>query len=144
MNRRFRLGSVLRARQAQEDAARSAVLRARAEANRAAEHQVQTEHTLSERDVPDHADSLAFVAAQAARQALAAELSAAAMATASADAAVEDRMGELTTAAVRRRAMEKLAERHADDVRKADARAGQHQLDELAGARRGNPGGGDR
>jgi flagellar protein FliJ len=144
MIRRFRLANVLRARQAQEDAARGAVLRARADAARAADQQASVEHALSERDVPDEAQSLAFVAAQAARQALAAEISAATLATASAHARVDDRMGQLTTAAVRRRTVEKLAERHADDVRKADARAGQHQLDELAGARRGNPGGGEQ
>jgi flagellar protein FliJ len=141
MTRRFRLASVLRARQAQEDAARGAVLRARAEANKAADEHTHLEHALSERDSLDQAHSIAFVAAAAARQALAAEIAAARSAAATAYAKVDERMEELTDASVRRRSVEKMAERHAEGVRKKDQQAGQHQLDELAGSRHGNPGG---
>jgi flagellar protein FliJ len=146
MKRRFRLASVLRARRAQEDAARGAVVRAHADVHEAAEHQAQSEHALAERDslAVTHREALAFVAAQAARQALAAEISAAGRATAAAETAVDDRMGELTDAAVRRRAVEKLAERHAEAVRKDDASTSQKLLDDLAGARHGTQPGGDR
>lgn len=143
--RKFRLSSVLRARQAQEDAARGAVLRARADAARAADRQARTEHALSEHEVVDESESIAFVAAQAARQALAAEIAAASRATTAAFGVVDARMDDLTTAAIRRRSVERLAERHAEDVRREDARRGQNQLDELAGTRHGpNPGGGEQ
>jgi flagellar FliJ protein len=143
--RKFRLSSVLRARQAQEDAARGAVLRARSDAARAADKQARSEHALAEHDVVEESESIAFVAAQAARQALAAEIAAASRATAAALGVVDQRMDELTVAAIRRRSVERLAERHAEDVRREDARSGQNQLDELAGTRHGSdPDGGER
>lgn len=144
MMRRFRLASVLRARQAQEDAARGAVQRARADATRAVDQQAQHEHALAGHDVVVRAESLAFVAAQAARQALAAEISVATRVSAAARAVVDERLDDLTCAAVRRRSVEKLAERHEQDLRREDARAGQHQLDELAGIRHGNQPGDQR
>jgi flagellar biosynthesis chaperone FliJ len=136
MTRRFRLAGVLRARQAQEDAAKAGALRARADAETAAEGVRRRKRALADRPVPDSVQAAAYVAVLSARQAMAGELAAATRMSEDAVDAVQDRVTDLTDAAVRRRTMERLAERHAVTRRKAEDRAGQQPLDELASARR--------
>jgi hypothetical protein len=118
----FRLGAVLRARKAQEDAAKAAVVRARGEAAVAHGAVHARERDLDGRRVPDGATSAAFAATLMARQATAAALSAAIGAASLADETVQERLDDLTDAAVQRRTIEKLQERH-DLTRKQTAAA---------------------
>lgn len=130
---RFRLATVLRARKAQEGVAQAAAARARAEAQRAADQTVRRRKTLAERDLPDDQKAVAFTAAVWARQALAGALNDAIGLATNAEAVSRDRVEELATAAVRRRALEQLAQQHADAERQAEERAERAALDELAG-----------
>ncbi|MEV4514912.1 cell envelope biogenesis protein TolA [Dactylosporangium sp. NPDC049525] len=118
----FRLGAVLRARKAQEDAAKAAVVRARGEATAAHGSVHARERDLDGRRVPDGASSAAFAATLMARQAIAGALSTAIGVASLADETVQDRLDDLTDAAVQRRTIEKLQERH-DLTRKQTAAA---------------------
>jgi len=129
----FRLATVLRARRAQEDIARVAAARARTDAERAASDiQLRARH-LDRRGLPDGASGSAFAAAMWARRSLATALGDAIAAAGAADAVSEERRGELVDAAVRRRALEQLAERHDEAERRAGESAERAVLDELAG-----------
>src|SRR2546423_9611899 len=132
MKRGFRLAGVLRARQAQEDAARGEVLRARRGAAQAAEAVEARDRTLATHQVPDEDTARALVAALTARQAMAASLATARQLAALAQVRVAERAGELTEAAQHRRTVEKLAERHAEERLRHDRAADQNVLDELA------------
>src|SRR5213078_1646292 len=123
---------VLRARQAQEDAARGEVLRARRGAAQAADAVEARDRTLATHQVPDEDTARAVVAALTARQAMAGSLAAARQLAALAEVRVAERAQELTAAAQRRRTVEKLAERHAEERRRRDQSADQSALDELA------------
>jgi flagellar biosynthesis chaperone FliJ len=70
-----------------------------------------------------------------ARQAMAAELSAAVAMIGQADTVVADRDGDLTAAATRRRTVEKLGERHAAARRTAEEAAAQREADDLTSTR---------
>ncbi|MDG6102026.1 cell envelope biogenesis protein TolA [Dactylosporangium aurantiacum] len=130
----FRLGAVLRARKAQEDAAKAAVVRARADAA-AAHGAVQArERDLDRRRPPDAATSAAFAATLMARQAVAGALSAAIGAAALADETVQDRLDDLTGAAVQRRTIEKLQERHDLTRKQTVAAAEAKAVDDLTTA----------
>lgn len=136
MTRKFRLASVLRARRAQEDMAKGEVVRARAAAEAAVQRRAHSERALAVRGRPDSGTSRAYAAALSARQALAGELALAVRLADDADRAVRGKVDGLTEAAVRRRTMEKLADRHAEAVERADAEAGQQLIDEIASTRR--------
>lgn len=128
---KFRLGAVLRARKAQEDAAKAALVKARGEADVAAVR-VQARRTeIDERHVTPGASASAFAAAMTARQALAAELSVAIGAAQLADGQVDERIADLTDAAVQRRTLEKLEERHALTRRRSAEAADQKSVDDL-------------
>ena len=132
MNRLFRLGPVLRARKAQEDVARGAVNQSRAEI-RDAQALVKRRHLdLVGSEAPTEGTARAIVASLAARQSLAAGLFGAQRMVHDAEEVNRDRMAVLADAAKRRRAVEMLAERHADSVRAHDLRVDQAVLDELA------------
>jgi flagellar FliJ protein len=132
MKRGFRLASVLRARQAQEDAARGEVLRARRGAAQAAETVETRDRTLTNHQMPGEDTARALVAALTARQAMAASLAIARQLADLAEVRVTERAEELTLAAQRRRTVEKLAERHAEERLRRDLAADQSALDELA------------
>src|SRR5437660_12608336 len=132
MKRGFRLASVLRARQAQEDAARGEVLRARQVAAQAAATPEARDQNLTGHQMPNADTARALVAALTARQAMAASLAVAQQLAVAAEAKVAEQAGELTEAARRRRTVEKLAERHAEQSRRRDQHADQRTLDELA------------
>ena len=132
MNRLFRLGPVLRARKAQEDAARGAVNQSRAEI-REAQALVKRRHLdLVGAEAPTEGTARAMVASLVARQSLAASLSGAHRMVHDAEQVERERMAALADAARRRRAVELMAERHAELVRAHDLRIDQAALDEIA------------
>jgi flagellar FliJ protein len=128
----FRLASVLRARQAQEDAAKSAAARAREAADAAAAAARRREDALHARAVPTDGTARAVIAALTARHSMAAELSAALRMVEGAERDVSDRVSELAEASTRRRSVEKLAERHAAEELHEEQAADQRTIDELA------------
>ncbi|MER7002610.1 cell envelope biogenesis protein TolA [Dactylosporangium sp. NPDC000555] len=130
----FRLGAVLRARKAQEDMAKAAVVRARADATAAAQRVLARGRDLDGRGVPGTASSTAYAATLTARQALAGELAAAIGASRLADDGVNERMGELTDAAVQRRTIEKLQERHDATRKRTEAAAEAKAVDDITTA----------
>lgn len=132
MNRRFRLGPVLRARQAQEDVARGAVVQARAEERSAAALVKRRQLDLMGADAPSEGTARAMVASMVARQSLAAGLSAAQRMVGDAEQDTQRKVTELADAAKRRRAVERLAQRHTDALRAHDQAVDQANIDELA------------
>jgi len=140
VTRRFRLASVLRARLAQESAAQATVVRARADAAAAADRHARRQRALTGHPSLAGGTASCYAAALSARQAMAGEVAAAAQLAAAAADIVGVRMTELTSAAVRRRSVETLAERHAAEQQCADERASQLAIDEIATTRRGSTG----
>jgi flagellar FliJ protein len=132
VNRLFRLGPVLRARKAQEDVARGAVVQSRAELRDAAALVKRRQLELAGADAPTEGTARAMVASLVARQSLAASLSGAHQLVVDADDVTRERTAELTDAAKRRRAVELMSERHAELVRVHDLAVDQRSIDELA------------
>lgn len=132
MNRMFRLGPVLRARKAQEDAARGAVVQSRADVRDAAALVKRRQLDLAGADAPSEGTARAMVASLVARQSLAASLSGAHRMVVDAEEVTRERVAELADAAKRRRAVELMAERHAEAVRVHDLATDQASIDELA------------
>lgn len=135
----FRLAAVLRARHAQEDAAKAAVVRARADASAALLRASALERDLDRRDVPEISSAAAFSATMSARSALAGALGAAIGVTEMANETVEDRMRDLTAAAVQRRTLEKLEERHAAARKHTEEKADEKAVDDLTTAAASRP-----
>jgi hypothetical protein len=135
MTRRFRLAGVLRARLAQERAAKAVVAGAHAEEAAAEQRRARLDRALTARPMAGRGPAAWYVAALSARQAMAAEVSDAGRLRAAAAETVQARTADLTGAAVRRRTIEALADRHAEVVRRAEDRAEQQAVDELAAAR---------
>lgn len=123
----FRLGAVLRARKAQEDTAKAAVLRARTQAGLAAARVGGFERDLDGRDAPHESAAVSFAATMSARNALASALADALGMAGMAEDVVRETSADLTRAAIQRRIIEKLEERHAAARRRtgetADAKA---------------------
>ena len=132
MNRFFRLSPVLRARKAQEDAARGAVNQSRAEIREAQALAKRRHLDLVGAQAPTEGTARAMVASLVARQSLAAGLFSARRMVADAEEVERERLAMLADAAKRRRAVELMAERHAELVRAHDLRVDQAGLDELA------------
>jgi hypothetical protein len=124
---------VLRARKAQEGVAQAAAARARAEERAAAETIKERRRVLADRDLPGDQTATAFAAAIWARQALAGALNDSLGLARTAETVTRQRVEDLAAAAVRRRALEQLAERHAEAQRQAEELAERAVLDELAG-----------
>ena len=132
MNRLFRLGPVLRARKAQEDAARGAVNKSRAEILEAQAMVKRRQLDLVGSQAPSEGSARAMVASLVARQSLAGALMGAQRMVEDAEEVERERKAVLADAAKRRRAVEMMAERHAEMVRAHDLRTDQANLDELA------------
>ena len=132
MNRFFRLSPVLRARKAQEDAAKGAVIQSRAEIRDAQALVRRKQLDLVGSDAPTEGSARAMVASLVARQSLAGALISAQKMVTEAEEVERERMAVLADAAKRRRAVEMMAERHAEMVRANDLRKDQANLDELA------------
>ena len=140
MTRGFRLSSLLRARQAQEDVARGAVSRSRS-AHEAAHHAATvSEAALHATSAPPSGTAHAVVAAIAAQRALAAGLAAARQTVLDTGQAHGERLEELAGAAQRRRVVERLAERHVAAAERsalaAEQRADAGELRRLMAAHR--------
>jgi flagellar export protein FliJ len=135
MNRRFRLAAVLRARKAQENAAKGAVRAARTAEQAAIERRQAREAALVAQPTLNGAPAPWFVAAMSARQAMAAEVSAMARYAEQLADVTEEKTAELTEAAVRRRSVEALEVRHEAAVTAEDQAAEQRAVDEIAGRR---------
>ena len=132
MNRMFRLGPVLRARKAQEDAARGAVIQSRADIRDAEARVKRRRLELTGADAPTEGTARAMVASLVARQSLAAGLFSAQRMVVDAEDIEREKIAALTEAAKKRRAVEMMAERHAEAIRDHDLRVDQANLDELA------------
>ncbi|HEY0000439.1 MAG TPA: cell envelope biogenesis protein TolA [Actinoplanes sp.] len=132
MSSLFRLAPVLRARKAQEDAARGAVNKSRAEVRDAEALVKRRSLDLVGAEAPSEGTARAIVASLVARQSLAAGLISAHRMVDDAEEVERERMAVLADAAKRRRAVEKMAERHAEMVRANDLRKDQAALDELS------------
>lgn len=132
MNRFFRLSPVLRARKAQEDAAKGAVIQSRAEIRQAEQLVRRRQLDLVGSDAPTEGTARAMVASLVARQSLAGALMSAQRMVSDAEEVERERMSVLADAAKRRRAVEMMAERHAEMVRANDLRTDQANLDEIA------------
>ena len=132
MNRFFRLSPVLRARKAQEDAAKGAVIQSRAEIREAQQMARRRQLDLMGSQAPDEGSARAMVASLVARQSLAGALMSAQRMVEDAEEVERQRMAVLADAAKRRRAVEMMAERHAEMVRANDLRVDQANLDEIA------------
>jgi flagellar protein FliJ len=132
VNRLFRLGPVLRARKAQEDAARGAVIQSRQEIREAQQLAKRRALDLTGADAPTEGTARAMVASMVARQSLAQSLTNAHRMVADAEEVTREKVAELSDAAKRRRAVEMMSERHAETVRTHDLKVDQANLDELA------------
>ncbi|WP_306204027.1 flagellar export protein FliJ [Actinoplanes sp. RD1] len=132
MNRLFRLGPVLRARKAQEDAARGALIQSRQEIREAQQLVKRRQLDLAGADAPTEGTARAMVASMVARQSLAATLSGAHKLVDEAEERTREKVAELADAAKRRRAVEMLSERHAETVKRHDATVEQNNIDEIA------------
>jgi flagellar protein FliJ len=133
--RGFRLGSVLRARLAQENSARGAVLRARREAEEAEERVRRMDAAVDARRAPEGTSAAVYAATLWARHALAAELTAAVAVAGELHGVTEERAVDLTAAATRRLSVERLAERHAEAADHAELAAAQAEADDLTMSR---------
>ncbi|WP_030177117.1 flagellar FliJ family protein [Spirillospora albida] len=137
MKRKFKLAPVLRARRAQENAAKGDVARARLEAVTTDEHARLLDQELEARIVhPETSTALAFAATRAALRARATDLSAARAAADRAHGMVGEHLAAWSAASSRRRSVEKLGERHAEAVRRADEAADQRAVDDLTTRRK--------
>jgi flagellar export protein FliJ len=132
MSRGFRFSSLLRARQAQEDVAKGAVSRARTAREAARGAAAAGKVALHATSLPPAGTAHAIVAALAAQRAMAAGLAAARQVASNLERHHAERMDVLTVAATRRRAVERLGERHAEGERRADLAAEQRAIDEIA------------
>ncbi|MCO8272604.1 cell envelope biogenesis protein TolA [Actinoplanes sp. TRM 88003] len=123
---------MLRARKAQEDAAKGAVIQSRAEIRDAQALVRRKQLDLVGAEAPTEGTARAMVASLVARQSLAGALMSAHKMVTEAEEVERERMAVLADAAKRRRAVEMMAERHAEMVRANDLRKDQANLDELA------------
>lgn len=132
MNRLFRLGPVLRARKAQEDAAKGEVIQSRQQIREAEALLKRRQLDLTGANAPTEGTARAMVASMVARQSMAATLSGAHRMVADAEDLSREKQAGLADAAKRRRAVEMMAERHAETVKAHDLKTEQLNLDELA------------
>jgi flagellar FliJ protein len=132
---KFRLATVLRARNAQESAAKTRTVQARLIADGAAAEVHRQAATLDAAADVDPVIASALAVAMSARHAMAAALSAAIGIGRQAEGDLTDRQSELAVAASQRRAMERLAARHQQTRRRAADAAERRELDDLTAAR---------
>jgi flagellar FliJ protein len=132
VNRLFRLGPVLRARKAQEDAAKGAAIQSRQEIRDAQALVKRRQLDLAGADAPTEGTARAMVASMVARQSMAATLSGAHRMVADAEELAREKQAELADAAKRHRAVELMAERHTETVKAHDLRTEQLAVDEMA------------
>jgi flagellar biosynthesis chaperone FliJ len=130
----FVLATVLRVRKLQEEMARAEVAAAQAGGHRARTEHARREALLAGRPAPGTAQSAQWLAAVAGNLALAADAYAAREAVVAADEATESAMGRWAEASSARKGIDRLAERHAEAVRRDQDRRAQQESDDRAGA----------
>ncbi len=124
--------TMLRARQAAEDAAALEVAQAHRQLSQARTDALAQDERMDQLGTPDTASAQAFLAATAARHAAAATHAAAHHRAAFAENRVTTGVAALGAAAQARRTVEKLAEREAGENFKAMLATGVRDLDEAA------------
>jgi flagellar biosynthesis chaperone FliJ len=129
--------TVLRARQAQEDLIAQGLAVARRDAGRAADQHAEQLARVSAMALPESQSVPAFHASLAAQQAAVATLAAARNRMLFAEGRVAGKMAELTTAARSRRTVEKLHERHQEELASTASLLAQQELDEVSIGRHG-------
>ncbi len=132
MNRMFRLGPVLRARKAQEDAARGSANQSGADVRNTKALVKRRQLDLVGRDAPTEGSARAMVAVLVARQSVATRLAGAHRMVDDAEQVEREQLAELVDAAKHRRAGEIMAQRHAESVRTHDLTVDQAAVDERA------------
>lgn len=131
MNTKFRLAGVLRLRQLEEDAAKARLARANADLAQTVEEAGGLAAYLEAS--PDHASTGASLAAIAASRAATSALFSALEVEARRKAGeIDEAFSGLQQARSSRLGLEKLQDRHDDDVSRAEGRAEQAVLDEVA------------
>jgi hypothetical protein len=132
---RFRFAGLLRARLAQESVAKAAVARSRFAAGNAHAEVHRQAASLDAAEQVHVSTAHALAGAIAGRQAMAAVLSGAITAARSADGVVAETMDDLAVAGRQRKAIDKLAERHARARQRAADAAERAEHDDLVNAR---------
>jgi flagellar protein FliJ len=131
----FRLAAVLRARKNAEDAAKTAAAQARREAEQLAAKVRERERQLDQQTVPGSVSAQAFTASLLARQSLVATLNDALIAAGQAEQRSALQITAVKEAAIRRRAMEHLEQRHNSTQQQKEEAAEDAAQDDLTGAR---------
>ena len=141
--KRFRLSAVARARRATEDVAKTAAARAKANAEASARLVRTYERDIDQRSERTETTTMAFCASITALQATASALSDALDVEQMANDQVDERLAELRAASARRKAIDRLAERHEREQLRLEERAEQDAMDDLSSAKhhrdRGRP-----
>lgn len=132
MARHFRLAGLMRLRKLQEDQAAAALAEANQLRRQAERRRADTLSALSGSALPTQSDPQAWRASVAARAALNSLLVEASAASREAEAQVDVEQGRWSQAKARSTALEKLSERHDEQVAFEENRAEQYVLDEAA------------
>jgi len=135
MSRAFRLAALLRLRRAQEDQAAAELARAAAERLQASERADRQRRQLAEHRTPDTGTSNAWMASVAARAALSAASRQADADVADADDRVEEATEVWKGARRNERALERLEQRHDENLATEQTRREQLAIDEHAASR---------
>jgi flagellar export protein FliJ len=130
----FVLATVLRVRKIQEDLARAEVADAQARARRARSEHARREALAAGRPAPGSARAAQWLATVAGNLALAADARAAEQAVTTADGAAASAVDRWAQASAARKGIDRLAERHAEAVRREQDRVAQQAADDRAGA----------
>ena len=133
MNRFFPLATVLRVRRIQEDAAKAKVAEAHAAVRRASSDHARREALLAGRPAPGSAEAGVWLAAKAGNLAMAADAFAARRALAAREQDAVGARDHWSRAAMAHEGVERLADRHAEHVRRELQAALQRAADDRAG-----------
>jgi flagellar FliJ protein len=133
MNRFFPLATVLRVRRIQEDAAKAQVAEAQAAVRRASSDHARREALLAGRPEPGSEQAAHWLAAKAGNLAMAADALAARRALAAREQDAAGARDHWSKAAMAHEGVERLADRHAELVRREEQAAAQRAADDRAG-----------
>lgn len=131
-DRRFRLAGLLRLRRLQEDQVAAALARANADEQAARRRVERAQESVASSTLPASASAATYQAAVAGRAALVGLAQESRIAALDAVQRVHDVQADWADARRRTRVLDKLAERHADVVRREDLADEQKVLDESA------------
>ncbi len=135
MNQRFRLADVLRVRRIQEDVANARVARARADAEAVDGLVSRRQQRLAERQAPRSGSVGSFVNEMIGLRVMAGEIDAARLDAARVRDALTVDIEKWSAARARTRALERLEERHDEQVAAHLLRVAQAEIDDLVAAR---------